>query len=76
RPHMFPFVFPPNYPLSQSSSSHSASPTQKRSSNIRRIIEDSSQQQQQQQPKQSLFHEDHKQKRSHIKKPLNAFMLF
>ncbi|CAF1560833.1 unnamed protein product [Rotaria magnacalcarata] len=75
RPHMFPFVFPPNYPLSQSSSSHSASPTQKRSSNIRRIIEDSSQQQQQQ-PKQSLFHEDHKQKRSHIKKPLNAFMLF
>ncbi|CAF1048683.1 unnamed protein product [Rotaria sordida] len=68
---MFPFVFPTNYPLSQNSSSHSISSLQKRSTYMRRIIENNPQQQQ-----QSKFHEDTKQKKSHIKKPLNAFMLF
>ncbi|CAF2964911.1 unnamed protein product [Rotaria sp. Silwood2] len=72
RPPMFPFVFPPNYSLSQNSSSHSIPSLQKRSTHIRRIIDNSPQQQ----SKQSVFHDDNKQKKSHIKKPLNAFMLF
>lgn len=70
---MFPFVFSSNYPLSQNSSSQIPLSLQKRSTHIRRIPEHNPQQPQ---GKQSLFHEDNKQKKSHIKKPLNAFMLF
>jgi hypothetical protein len=41
-----------------------------------RPIDNNSQQQQQHHSKFSMSHEDHKSKKPHIKKPLNAFMLF
>ncbi|CAF4913422.1 unnamed protein product, partial [Rotaria sp. Silwood1] len=72
RPPMFSFVFPTNYPLPENASSHSIPSLQKRSTHIRRVIDHNHQQQ----SKSSLFHDDNKQKKSHIKKPLNAFMLF
>jgi len=67
---MFPFVLPPGYPFSQNSSSYSIPSSQKRSTHIHRNVDNNLQH------KQSISHDDHKQKKSHIKKPLNAFMLF
>ncbi|UJR08249.1 hypothetical protein I4U23_012522 [Adineta vaga] len=75
RPSMFPFVLPPGYPLPQNSPSHSiSSSSQKRSTHIRRFIDNNSQPSPQH--KQSIGQSVSKSKKSHIKKPLNAFMLF
>jgi transcription factor 7-like 2 len=74
---MFPFVFPPGYPFSptvfspQNSTSHPNFSSQKRSTHIRKLIDNNPQQH-----KHSISHDNIKSKKSHIKKPLNAFMLF
>ncbi|CAF1256107.1 unnamed protein product [Adineta steineri] len=71
---MFPFVFPSGYSFSSNSSSPSISSAQKRSPNNRRFIDNNNSQQNHH--KQSISHDEQKSKKSHIKKPLNAFMLF
>ncbi|CAF0991371.1 unnamed protein product [Adineta ricciae] len=71
---VFPFALPPGYPLSQNSSSPSMSSSHKRPTHMRRFIDNNSQQSSQH--KQSMHQDSHKSKKSHIKKPLNAFMLF
>jgi hypothetical protein len=63
---MFPFVFPSGYPFSSSDS------MSKNFTHIRQDIDNHSPRE----SKQRQSHDEHKQKKSHIKKPLNAFMLF
>ncbi|CAF0870356.1 unnamed protein product [Adineta steineri] len=92
RPPMFPFVFPPGYPFSpavlshgspsthtpsghsSSIASHSNSPLGQKRSTTHRSMDNSPQQQQHH--KLSMSHDEKKPKKPHIKKPLNAFMLF
>lgn len=70
RPNMFPFVFPPGYPFPSNTypSPNSSSSSSKRLPSHRRVNSTPSD------------HQDtsttSKSKKSHIKKPLNAFMLF
>jgi hypothetical protein len=73
RPPMFPFGLHPGYPLPQPFPSHSVSSEQRRSPHFRHFTDQHSQPTPQ---KQSGSHDAHKSKKSHIKKPLNAFMLF
>jgi hypothetical protein len=67
---MFPFVFPSGYPFSSNSISHSIP---KDLTYNRHDIDNNNFQREY---KHRISHDDHKQKKSHIKKPLNAFMLF
>jgi hypothetical protein len=63
---MFPFVFPTGYSFSPNSISKGLT------HNHHDIDNNNSQREY----KQRVSHNNHKQKQSHIKKPLNAFMLF